>query len=843
MRLFDLFLLAAGGLTSASTLTPNTVPLIVRNPYLSTWLYHARDAPWENWPMFWTGAHVGFSVMASASGKVYPLLGRPQDSLSTKRHKIAYPEYLGVTFDASTTNLSYSIPAAGGESSVLVTLSFLSPITPSSTMRQAIPAGYMTVFVAGCDDLDLYTDVNGEWVTGNRDNTLRWEMFESPPGEEKGTKNGTKTGIKTWKVRREREELLTEFGDRAEWGTLHFSAPGGENGVRYQSGTSALLRGLFAERGELRDEVDGEFRRVMEDEPVFAFSKGFKLADGGKGKEKCEKREESVRFTWALVQDPVVQFASARGLTMMRPLWQSFFTDADELVGWHFDDFETAAKLAGEYSDALARDAYESGSREYQDIAALSARQVLGATQFSGTPEDPILFLKEISSNGNFQTVDVIFPAFPFFLYTNPRWLAYLLEPLLEHQLSGQYPNDYSMHDLGAHFPNATGHPDGRDEYMPVEECGNMLIMGLALANALRYDTDPAFVRPKGAEGMRTAPGAKRWWESVDEYGIDLPRGEAKLGSTPKAAEKWLSRSYKLWKQWTGYLVRESLIPHNQLCTDDFAGWLANQTNLALKGIIGIKAMSEIADIVGEKEDAKFYRETAGEYIEKWQEYGISRDGTHAKLAYTWYGSWTTIYNLYADSLLCFHVSDKNKSSVTGGRKSGKQPRMESQIPLGQQAYRSEKDGNVFIPDKVYQMQSDWYHAVLQKYGLPLDSRHLYTKSDWEFFAAAVTGRKTRTEILTSVARWVNETETDRPFTDLYDTEGNGGFPGIWFMARPVVGGHFAFLALERACGGKAVEALKFLDKREPGEVDVELVLMRDLSTGEQYDDEGWEDL
>ncbi len=94
--------------------------------------------------------------------------------------------------------------------------------------------------------------------------------------------------------------------------------------------------------------------------------------------------------------------------------------------------------------------------------------------------------MKEISSDGNFQTVDVIFPAFPFFLYTNPKWLSYLLEPLLEHQLSGQYPNDYSMHDLGSHFPNATGHRDGNDEYMPVEECGNMLIMGLALANALK---------------------------------------------------------------------------------------------------------------------------------------------------------------------------------------------------------------------------------------------------------------------------------------------------------------------------------------------------------------------
>jgi hypothetical protein len=114
----------------------------------------------------------------------------------------------------------------------------------------------------------------------------------------------------------------------------------------------------------------------------------------------------------------------------------------------------------------------------------------MGATSFSGTSENPLLFLKEISSNGNSQTVDVIFPAFPFFLYTQPKWLAYLLEPLLEHQLSGQYPNKYSMHDLGAHFPNLTGHADGRDEYMPVEECGDMLIMGLALVNSLTYSSD-----------------------------------------------------------------------------------------------------------------------------------------------------------------------------------------------------------------------------------------------------------------------------------------------------------------------------------------------------------------
>jgi hypothetical protein len=75
---------------------------------------------------------------------------------------------------------------------------------------------------------------------------------------------------------------------------------------------------------------------------------------------------------------------------------------------------------------------------------------------------------------------------------------------------------------------------------------------------------------------------------------------------------------------------------------------------------------------------------------------------------------------------------------------------------------------------------------------------------------------------------------TDRPLTDLYETEGNGGFPGINFMARPVVGGHFAFLALERACGGKAVDGLRFLDEASAiQDVDVAAALSSDLEEGE----------
>ena len=112
-----LILVAVAGSTLASKLTPPVLPLIVRNPYLSTWLGDARQPPWHEWPMFWTGERVssqrlldrpdshmlrglmdyitnrmllqiGFSIMVTMPGSdnVYPLLGRPQDSLSLDTH-------------------------------------------------------------------------------------------------------------------------------------------------------------------------------------------------------------------------------------------------------------------------------------------------------------------------------------------------------------------------------------------------------------------------------------------------------------------------------------------------------------------------------------------------------------------------------------------------------------------------------------------------------------------------------------------------------------------------------------------------------------------------------------
>lgn len=82
-----------------------------------------------------------------------------------------------------------------------------------------------------------------------------------------------------------------------------------------------------------------------------------------------------------------------------------------------------------------------------------------------------------------------------------------------------------------------------------------------------------------------------------------------------------------------------------------------------------------------------------------------------------------------------------------------------------------------------------------------MDSRHLYTKSDWQLEAAAVASPEVRSRIIQGVAKWLNETNTDLPFTDLFETEDEGGFgAGNRFAARPVVGAHFSLLALEKSC-------------------------------------------
>lgn len=415
-------------------------------------------------------------------------------------------------------------------------------------------------------------------------------------------------------------------------------------------------------------------------------------------------------FSIGLCQEDAVQYLGKDGLQTLPSLWKDEYNDELAALSFFQKDYENASKAADELDEKIRNDSRDAGGDAYLALTTLAVRQAFGATQLVGSKDKHYLFMKEVSSNGNTQTVDVIYPSSPIFYYLNPELVKLMLDPHFENQESGHYPNQYAIHDLGSNYPNATGHSDGRDLAMPIEECGNNLIMTLAYTQ--------------------------------------------RSGNT-----EYIKSHYKLLKQWATYLASSSLIPGAQQSTDDFNGHLANQTNLALKGIIGLEAMSHMSKIVGESADAKNFTDIAHDYITKWQDLAISAaDPKHAMLSYGNESSHGLLYNLYADKLLNLSL----------------------------------------VPQSIYDMQSAFYPTIKEKYGVPLDSRNRYnTKLDWEMFCAAVASNSTRAMFVDTVRTWVGDATHKRPLSDLYNA-GTGKQVGEFeFNARGVVGGIFALLLLD----------------------------------------------
>ncbi|KAI4617594.1 uncharacterized protein J4E87_008230 [Alternaria ethzedia] len=624
---------------------------------------------------------LGWTGMVKVDGNTFVWMGKP-DGYSDFANQTSY-EY-------TSTKSIFTITAGD---TVQLKVTFMSPLTPNDFKRQSLIFSYMNVEVSSLDgsqhDVQIYTDISAEWTSGDVAAVAEWSY---------GT---TSDGIGYHKIWKQNQQSLSEVNDRAEWGNWYYSTEAVE-GLTHKSGADSEVRDAFDNDGSLDNAEDSEFRPINAEWPVF----GYALNMGSVGSDV-----KSQLYTIGLCQDDAIQFLGADGLNNVPSLWKSYFQDDLAALSFFYKDYQESNRLSTELDDKISKDSKAAAGDDYAILTSLAARQAFGATQLVGTQDKHYLFLKEISSNGNMQTVDVIYPATPIFYYTNPELVKLLLDPHFENQESGHYPNKFAIHDLGAHYPNATGHPDGLDEHMPLEECGNHMFMMLAYVQ-LSGNTD------------------------------------------------YITQHYPILKQWTEYLVEESLLPADQLSTDDFAGALANQTNLALKGIIGLEAMSQMARIIGETADADNYTAIAHDYITRWIDLGINKadNPPHSILNY---GNETThglLYNLYNDRLLGLNL----------------------------------------VPQEIYDIQSAFYPTIKEKYGVPLDTRNrYYTKSDWEIFCAAVASKETRDMFIGDLAKWVNETPNSHPFTDLYQTNDGTQPPGIDFKARPVMGGLFALLLLD----------------------------------------------
>lgn len=487
------------------------------------------------------------------------------------------------------------------------------------------------------------------------------------------------------------QRVLNRSGDnlRIDWGYFHLSVP------KDEPSTSAIARDAvrsFVTTGQLPAADDME-------QPQIAGRDDAHLATElalGQISAAPVTRHVLVSYT----EGYAIQYLDRN----LRPYWQRNGQSVASMLDAAEREMPALEKRGTDLDTDLTADLVRTAGQNYANLCILAYRQAWAAHGFvADVNGQPLVFGKENFSNGSIGTVDVLYPAAPLFLFFNPVLLEAELRPLMEYTaLPNRWRFPFAPHDLGT-YPLANGQTYGgreatEEDQMPVEESGNMLLMVDAVARA---------------EGR--ADLAAQFW--------------------PKLTE------------WARFLRDHGLDPEKQLTTDDFAGHVTHNANLALKAIDALEAYADLARLLHKDAEAREYSKTAHAYALKWMD--LDREGDHYKLAYDSSNTWSQKYNLVWDQILGYNL----------------------------------------FPKSLRESEIAFYKTKLNKYGLPLDSRADYTKLDWSIWTATLaSNRDDFNAFMDPIALWINETPTRVPLTDWYDTKDG---KQIGFQARSVVGGVF----------------------------------------------------
>jgi len=551
-------------------------------------------------------------------------------------------------FDMDAFSVYYTFEKAG----VKLSLTFTSPVKPDEPYLMSRPVSYLYIEKSDTDGRDHDVEVK---VSVSEEICLD-KVGQKPVY----TRVSDIDGIPTAKMGAAKQDILSRAGDdlRIDWGYFYLSARNSYPGVETEDGvTYAFVRSNVRE-GFLIS---------------FAYDDVYSIKYFGRDLEAYWKKD---------------------GETI------------SDVIGRAHKEYFRIRKKCSEFNNKLVRHAVRAGGWKYAELLQLSLRQSVAAHKLVTDENGDMLFIsKECFSDGCAATTDVSYPSIPLYLIYNPALVQAMLRPIYAVASSPEWKYEFAPHDAGF-YPILSGQVYGKGnikKQMPVEECGNMIIMEAAAAIAL---DDPSFA----------------------------------------------ASHIELLEKWSEYLKEHGADPEDQLCTDDFAGHLAHNCNLSLKAINALGGMSIIERMIGNSEKADGYLSAAKAMAESWVERAV-KPGGGTRLVFGKERGYSLKYNLVWDKLF----------------------------------------GTGLFPSEVYKNEFSSYAAHMKKYGVPLDSRADYTKSDWYAWAGCLTNDREAFEgFIGPLWNAYNETPSRVPMTDWYMTD-TAEVKG--FRNRSVVGGHFMRLA------------------------------------------------
>ncbi len=562
-------------MTDMTPLRPPAVPLVVNDPYMSVW--SMADQLTDDDTRHWTGQAHPICGLIRIDGRCWRFIGGSLDYIG-----LEIPAMQQTSLTVLPTRTIYTFVAAGIE----LDLTFMTAALPHNLDLLSRPVTTMEMALQATDgqahQVELYVDVLGHWVVDHPGQKVIWGRHKLADSD------------LLWMGSLE-QAMLQKSGDdlRIDWGYLYVASMQPAAGVLANSST---LREQFAAAGTLPDRDDTEIPRTIDSRPPYPALAWAYNADAVSDEVK----------SWQIILAYDDGFSVEYMHRKLRPFWRRDGMTAADLIDTTRRQFDAIRSACRAYDEELMADLTTVGGAAYARLAALAFRQCLGAhklvADLDGTP---LFFSKENFSNGCMATVDVTYPSSPFFLLFNPDLLEAMLTPILDYAASSRWKFPYAPHDVGR-YPLANGQVYGGGaeselRQMPVEECGNMLIMVTALCK-VRDDIGYA----------------QKYWETLTI--------------------------------WAEYLLEKGLDPENQLCTDDFAGHLAHNVNLSIKALIGIAGYAWLCDQRGLHSEAQQIRATVAQMVDDWLR--MADDGDHYRLTFDRAGTWSQKYNLVWDQLL-----------------------------------------------------------------------------------------------------------------------------------------------------------------------------------------------